>query len=200
MLLSEMVLGKDYNPLQVRAPSGTPNGGQWVSVGRSTTTYSGSVGLRSRIVQMSANLGLSEEDFAAVKTITDEPLPGSRITSTGLFEDSNGVEYLAEWNSKAGSIFISPAATDSVLLHEVGHSREEFRMTNTGKFYGDAYDKVKRMKGNSKKLGEFGLRDYSAKTPQELLADTFVVWKIGSSQQKTNLASLFGVNDLGELF
>lgn len=199
MLLREMVWGKDYDPLQVRAPSGTPNGGQWVSIGRSTTTYSGSVGLRSRIAQMSVNLGLSEEDFAAVRTITDDPLQGMKVTPDGFFEDEKGNKYLAEWNSKAGSISISSAATDVVLLHELGHSREGYRRTDTAKFY-TKYDQVRRLRGNLDELSKFGLRDYSTLTVDEFLADTFVVWKKGSPQQRTSLANLFGVKDLGELF
>lgn len=116
-------------------------------------------------------------------------------------------------------IYINPEYTpwiEKALVHEVGHhvanGKNENPRINPDAKLNYSYEKgyTSKIWTNDKQsaiwdmaawdLAEMGLRKYSGWSLAELSADSFMVWRMGSDEQKAKLAEFLGYDTLEDVF
>jgi len=108
-------------------------------------------------------------------------------------------------NLQTGEILIPKEAffyQPSTFVHEAGHVVSVSKIFGDEERFGKVLDVSTQMQQKlpNDKLASVGLRSYSKTNIDELIADTYSVHIMGSDEQKKNLAQVFGVNSLDEIF
>ena len=99
-----------------------------------------------------------------------------------------GLVLEGKTHGKAGEHLLT-----TVLAHELGHHMHSLHRQAGRSYYGSVSNVMKALKGKKEStLREvYGLRPYSLTSAEEMYADSFMVMKLGSPEQRRELESLY---------
>lgn len=143
--------------------------------------------IKDRIKQ---RYGIDDKDFEGVTIISGNP-PGFKLTDGGrAFVSGKGkAEYVfaGYYYPKSGKMYVAPGSGDSVVLHELGHHVTMRNGLDKSEFNKSADRIVKEFKISNKEMSQYGLRPYSFTHRDEFLADSYLVHKRGTQEQRNKL-------------
>lgn len=176
----------------------------------------------SRMAIDDALASSDKEHLKGIKEISaDPPLGYKTWDDYVLFQYGEETHAVAVYDKFSKVIHVNEdfiPQIDQALIHEIGHHISWYNGPKRSKVLSskilikDTRDRglVSEVWTNEKwrtlhdvgpiKLSSMGLRKYSGYSQGEFAADSYVVWRLGSAQQKVNLAKFLGYTDLKEVF
>jgi hypothetical protein len=171
---------------------------------------------QKRLMQAMVDGNITQEDLDGFQGFSDQPPPGRgyRYDHEGVLKNNRDVPIAGVYSKSSGMIHISkrrlyanPKDLKNTVVHEIGHHRIDQKGLIRGSARRNQGRQVIRRANlktyTSDQLANAGLRPYSTASGGELLADTFVVMRNGTPEQKALLTNIWGeagYDDLAQIY